>query len=74
MSCPRLLQERGGRHCTREKGAEVSIFAVVCFAVSAILAALAAFYHPSNPTPVNLLSLAVAFLALGFLLQALVPG
>ena len=48
---------------------------VICFGVSAVLAAIAAFYRPTNPAPVNLLSLAVAFLALGFTLQHLaLPG
>ena len=47
---------------------------LVCMAVAAILAALAAFYQPPNPPPVHLLSLAVAFIALAFLLQTLVPG
>ena len=50
------------------------IWFAVCMAVAAILAALAAFYQPPNPPPVHLLSLSVAFLALAFLLQALVPG
>ena len=48
----------------------MSIFVVICFAVSAILAAIAAFNRPSPP-PFNFLALAVAVLALGFLLQAL---
>jgi hypothetical protein len=48
----------------------MSIFVVICFAVAAILAFLASFWSPPNPPSVNLLSLAVAFLALGFLLQS----
>jgi hypothetical protein len=52
----------------------MSVLFVVCMAVSAILAALAAFYRPANPPQVNLLSLAVAFMALAFVLQTLVPG
>jgi hypothetical protein len=48
---------------------------VICMSVSAILAALAAFYRPSNPAPpVNLLSLAVAFMALAFVLERVVGG
>ena len=43
-------------------------------AIAAILAALAAFYSPPNPAPVHLLSLAVAFMALAWLLQSLIPG
>lgn len=50
------------------------IWFAICMAVAAILAALAAFYRPPNPPPVNLLSLAVAFIALAFLLQTLIPG
>ena len=47
---------------------------VVLMAVAAILAALAAFYRPANPAPVHLLSLAVAFMALAWVLQAVLPG
>ena len=49
----------------------MSVLVTVCFAVAVILAALAAFYRPPNPPQVNLLSLAVTFLALGFTLQRL---
>jgi len=49
----------------------VNVLVVICFAVGAILATLAAFYNPPNPPPANLLSLAVAFVALGLLLQNL---
>ena len=52
----------------------MSIFAVICYAISAILAFLAAFWNPPNPPQVNLLSLAVGFLALAFLIQALPLG
>jgi hypothetical protein len=53
----------------------MNILVIVCFAVATILAGLAAFYRPPNPTPVNLLSLAVMFLALGFTLERwLLPG
>lgn len=52
----------------------MNVLYVVCMAVAAILAALAAFYRSPNPPPVHLLSLSVAFIALAFLLQALVPG
>ena len=36
----------------------MSIFAIICFAVAAILAFLAAFWNPPNPPSVNLLCLA----------------
>ena len=46
----------------------------LCMAIAAVLAALAAFYRPASPPPVSLLALAVAFMALAWLLQALLPG
>jgi hypothetical protein len=49
----------------------MSIFVVICYAVAAILGFLAAFYNPPSPPPANLVSLAVAFIALGLLLQSL---
>ena len=50
------------------------VLSTVCFAVAAILAALAAFYTPPSPPRVGLLALAVAFLALGFLVDRMVPA
>jgi hypothetical protein len=54
----------------------MSIFVVLCFGAAVLLAAIAAAYHPPAPPRYNLLAGAVAFLALGFLLQSLagVPG
>jgi hypothetical protein len=53
----------------------MSVLILVCFAVATILATLAAFYAPPAPPRVSLLSLAVAFLALGFMLERwLLPG
>ena len=52
----------------------MSVLFVICMAVAAILATLAAFYRPANPPPANLLSLAVAFMALAFVLQQLLGG
>jgi ABC-type polysaccharide/polyol phosphate export permease len=48
----------------------MGILVFVCFAVATILAALAAFYRRPQPLPVNLLAVALFFLALGFTLQA----
>lgn len=50
----------------------MNVLYVICLAVAAILAALAAFYQPPNPPPVHLLSLSVAFIALAFLLERLI--
>lgn len=50
----------------------MSIFVIICFALAAALAAIAAFNRPAPP-PFNFLAAAVALLALGFLLQGLVP-
>ena len=50
----------------------MSVFYIICMAIAAILAALAAFYRPANPPPASLLPLSVAFMALAFVLQALV--
>jgi hypothetical protein len=47
----------------------VSVLFVICMAVAAVLAAIAAFYRPPHPPPANLLSLAVAFMALAFVLD-----
>lgn len=48
----------------------MSILVLLCFAVATILAALAAFWRPATPPPVNLLAVVIFFLALGFTLQA----
>ena len=52
----------------------MNVLSTICFAVSAILGFVAAFYRGDPPPPVSLLALSVAFLALGFVVQALVPS
>lgn len=52
----------------------MNVLYVVCMAVAAILAAIAALYRPNPAPPVNLTALAIAFIALAFVLQALVGG
>jgi hypothetical protein len=53
----------------------MSVLVTVCFAVAAVLAFLAAFWHPPNPPQINLLALSLGFLALAFALMRLfVPG
>lgn len=42
----------------------------VCFGAATILAALAAFWKPSSPPPVNLLAAAIFFVALGLTVQS----
>ena len=51
----------------------MNILFIICMAVAAILAAVAAFYRAPAP-PINMLALSVAFIALAFVLQALVPS
>lgn len=51
----------------------MSVLIVICFAVSTVLAFIAAFYAPPAPPRFNLLAGAVGFLALGFTLMHL-PG
>jgi len=53
----------------------VSIFVVICFAVAAVLAAIAAAYHPPAPPRYNLLAGAVFFMALAFTIERIaLPG
>lgn len=48
----------------------MAILVVICFAVATILAALAAFWTPPSPPPVNLLAASIFFIALALTLQA----
>lgn len=52
----------------------MSVGFVVCMAIACILAALAAFYRPANPPPANLVALAIAFMALAFVVQQVLGG
>lgn len=52
----------------------MNVLYIICMAIGAILAALAAFYSPPAPPRVSLLALAVAFIALAFVLQAMLPA
>jgi len=45
------------------------VLVLICFAVAAVLAFIAAFYAPPAPPRFNLLSGAVFFLALAFFLE-----
>ena len=52
----------------------MSALYVICMAIAAVLGFLAGAYRPATPPPVNLLGLAVGFLALAFVLQNLAGG
>jgi hypothetical protein len=51
----------------------MSILVILCFAFAALLGAIGASNRPAPP-PFNFLAAAVAFLALGLLLQVFVAG
>lgn len=53
----------------------MGILIIVCFAFAALLAAIAAAYHPPAPPRYNLLAGAVFFLALAFTIERIaLPG